>query len=216
MDETSLIGKYEGLIYKVAKRFYNVELADLYQSGCIGLIKAHRKFNQEEGTDFISFAYMHIFGEMYELANKSRDIKLNKLYLKAYKEIEKARSNYLSIHHHEPSTDDLSQLTGFDESLIIEILTLTKEMLSLDAEYESLNGKTSILDTIGEEPNLDDKILIDESLSQLEPLEQDVIKIRYFSDLTQTETAKALGISQVKVSRVEQKGKQKILEYIKS
>lgn len=216
MDEAELIEKYEGLIYKVAKRFYNVELADLYQAGCIGLIKASRKFNKEEGTDFISYAYMHIFGEMYELANKSRDIKLNKLYLKIYKELEKVRSNFLNTMHREPSTIELSELTGFEESIIIEVLTLTKDMISLDAEYESLNGTTTVMDSLGEEPNFDDKILLEESLDSLEPLEQDVIKIRYFNDLTQTETAKVLGISQVKVSRVEQKGKQKILEYIRS
>lgn len=216
MDELSLIKKYEGLIYKVAKKFYNVELADLYQAGCIGLIKAHRKFNSEEYSDFMSYAYMHIFGEMYELANKSRDIKLNKLYLKIYKELETARSTYLNKMHREPTTTELSELTGFDENIIIEVLTLTQKMISLDAEYDSINGKTTYMETIGEAPNMDDKILIDESLSSLEPLEQDVIKIRYFSDLTQTETAKVLGISQVKVSRLEQKSKQKILEYIKS
>ena len=103
-----------------------------------------------------------------------------------------------------------------EESLIAEVITLTTSMLSLDAEYEKENSTSSIIDTVGIEPNYDNKILIEESLKNLEPLEQDVIKIRYFKDYTQSETAEILGISQVKVSRLEQKGKQKIKEYIAS
>ena len=78
-----------------------------------------------------------------------------------------------------------------------------------------MNGESfSIADTIGEYQNPDDRILIEDSLNTLEPIEQEVIKIRYFEDLTQMETAEVLGISQVKVSRIESKGKQKIKEYI--
>ena len=88
-------------------------------------------------------------------------------------------------------------------------------MLSIEEEYQTLNGDSvAIKDCIGQEEDIDSQILIDDSLNNLEPLEQDVIKIRYFNDLTQTETAKVLGISQVKVSRLETKGKQKIKEYI--
>jgi len=215
MDETEVILQYEGLIYKIAKRFYNVELADLFQAGCIGLIKAKRKYNEDMQTDFISFAYMHIFGEMYELANKSRDIKLNKYYLRLYKTIQIAKSELLDRLNREPSITELSEYTKLEEGLIAEVITLTSQMISLDAEYESINGGNgSIMDTIGENIDLDNKILIEDSLKNLEPLEQDVIKIRYFQDFTQTETAEVLGISQVKVSRLEQKGKQKIKEYI--
>ena len=95
------------------------------------------------------------------------------------------------------------------------VITLTNQMLSINAEYENENGEGgSILDCVGQTPDYDSKILIKDSLESLEPLEQDVIKIRYFEDLTQSETAQVLGLSQVKVSRLEQKGKQKIKEYI--
>ena len=214
MDEELLIQKYEALIYKIAKRFYNVELSDLYQAGIIGLIKAYRKYNKDIGNDFISYAYMHIFGEMYELANKSRDIKLNKLYLQMYKKIEMARSKLIDELHREPQTYEIAKEVNLDQNLVIEVITLTRDMLSLDAEYETVSGSSSLIDTLGESYNFDDRILIEDSLKELDPLEQDVIKIRYFEDLTQMETAKVLGISQVKVSRLEQKGKQKIKEYI--
>ena len=82
MDEYSLTLKYEKLIYKIARKFYNVELDDLYQAGCIGLIKAYRNYDETSPVPFMNYAYKYIFGEMYDLANKSRDIKLNKAYLK--------------------------------------------------------------------------------------------------------------------------------------
>ena len=88
-------------------------------------------------------------------------------------------------------------------------------MLSLEEEYQTVHGDSLPLkECIGTAPNMDEQIMINDSLENLEPLEQDVIRIRYFEDLTQMETAKVLGISQVKVSRLEQKGKAKIKEYI--
>lgn len=215
MDETKLIEKYEGLIFKIAKKFYNVELSDLYQAGCIGLIKAFRKYDKSRGESFINYAYMHIFGEMYELTNKSRDIQLNKAYLKAYKLIKSSETKLYDKLGRKPSLNEISIDTNIPESMISEILLLTSQMLSIEEEYQTLNGDTvAIKDCIGESKDVDSQILINESLNNLEPLEQDVIKIRYFNDLTQIETAKVLGISQVKVSRIENKGKQKIKEYI--
>lgn len=215
MDETELIEKYEALIFKIAKKFYNVELSDLYQAGCIGLIKAYRKYEADKGSNFVNYAYTHIFGEMHELANKSRDIQLNKAYLKAYKTIKASQSKLYEMLGRKPSLTEISLDTNIPEDMISEVLILTSQMLSIEEEFQTLNGDTvAIKDCIGQVEDIDSQILIDDSLHNLEPLEQDVIKIRYFNDLTQTETAKVLGISQVKVSRLESKGKQKIKEYI--
>lgn len=215
MDETELIQKYEALIFKIAKKFYNVELSDLYQAGCIGLIKAYRKYEAEKGSSFINYAYMHIFGEMHELANKSRDIQLNKAYLNAYKRIKTSETKLYELLGRKPSLTEISLDTNIPEDMISEVIILTSQMLSIEEEYQTLNGDSvAIKDCIGQEEDIDSQILIDDSLNNLEPLEQDVIKIRFFNDLTQTETAKVLGISQVKVSRLETKGKQKIKEYI--
>lgn len=215
MNENILIEKYSPLIYKIAKKFYNVEKEDLYQAGSIGLINAYRNYNSDLNTSFMSYAYMHIFGQMYELANKSRDIKLSKYYLTLYKEIQLARSKLIELLNREPTIDELSAYTNIDEALITEINFLTSNMLSIDDEYSTINDNSLPLsETLGQIVDYDNQILINDSLERLEPLEKEVIKIRYFNDLTQCEAAKALGISQVKVSRLEQKGKAKIKEYI--
>ena len=89
-QEKIILQKYEPLIYKVAKNFYNVELCDLYQAGSLGLIKAYRNYNENVGKNFINFAYMYIYGEMFEFVNNSQTIKLNKEYLRLSKSIKKA------------------------------------------------------------------------------------------------------------------------------
>lgn len=214
MEEEKLLEQYELLIYKIAKKFYNVELSDLYQAGCIGLIKASRNYNKEENTNFMCFAYKYIFGEMYELAGKSRDIKLNKEYLKIFKGIKAAKEHLTQKLGRVPNITDICLYLEIDEALVSDVLLLTNQMISLDYEYESLNNETKLLDIIGREENTFDQILVNDSLGSLDPLEHSVIDYRYFQDLTQSETASALGISQVKVSRLEKSSKKKIKAYI--
>ena len=214
MTEEELLDKYELLIYKIAKKFYNVELADLYQAGCIGLIKANRNFKIEENTNFMSFAYKYIFGEMYELVGKSKDIKVNKEYLRILRDIETAKSELTQKLGKEPNISEICLYLEIDETKASDIILLTRQMISLDDEYQTLNGEIKLIDQIGIEDNIDDQILINDSIESLAPLEQSVIDYRYFHDLTQTETANILGISQVKVSRLETNSKKKIKEYI--
>jgi len=212
--EENIIEQYELLIYKIAKKFYNVELSDLFQAGCIGLIKANRNYRTDANTNFMSFAYKYIFGEMYELAGKSRDIKLNKEYLKLFKLIESARSFLTQKLNKIPTLTDICLYLEIEESLASDVILLTGQMISLDYEYESLNNEAKIVDMIGTEENTFDQILVNDSMEILEPLEQSIIDYRYFQDLTQSETANILGINQVKVSRLEKSSMKKMKEYI--
>lgn len=213
-QEKIILQKYEPLIYKVAKNFYNVELCDLYQAGSLGLIKAYRNYNENVGKNFINFAYMYIYGEMFEFVNNSQTIKLNKEYLRLSKSIKKAITMLQEELGRTPTTTELSTFLEIDEETIINILNITKESVSLDDKIT--DDGTSYIDTIGATMDLDSQILINDSLETLNDLERKVVLSRYFEDLTQSETANLLGISQVKVSRIEKKGKAKIKEYIKS
>jgi len=216
MDEIKLIEQYELYIYKIARKFYNVEVSDLFQAGCIGLIKAHRKYDENGGANFMTYAYKYIFGEMYELTNKSKDIKVNKEYLKILKELELAKVELTQKLNKVPTLTEICLYAEIDESLASEVILLSSQMISLDDEYKTLNGDLQIKECIGKEENYDDQILVNQSIETLDPLEQSVIDYRYFHDLTQSETADILGISQVKVSRVETASKKKIKEYIAS
>lgn len=200
-----LINQHAALIYSVSKKFYNVEREDLYQAGCLGLIKASNNYKEEYGL-FSSYAYKYIFGEMYELSIKCRNIKLNKYYLKLYKLINLTRNKLEQELNRSVTLNDISSYLNIDISEIEYVITITEDMLSLDDEYNNLS--------IGITNNVDDEILWKESLETLDPLSSAVMKYRYQSDLTQSEVAALLGISQVKVSRIESSSKKKILEYI--
>lgn len=203
MDD--LITEYANLIRGIAKKFYNVDKEDLYQAGCLGLIKAYNNYQDKE-IPFHSYAYKYIFGEMYELTMKSQNIKLNKYYLKLYKLINKT-SNSLSLKYgRSVSLEDISSYLDIDIKELEYALFLMNDMLRLDDEYEGIQ--------IGNEGINDDLILLNESLDSLDSLSSAVIKYRYLFDLTQEEVGKKLGISQVKVSRIESSSKKKILEYI--
>ena len=218
MDD--LITEYANLIRGIAKKFYNVDKEDLYQAGCLGLIKAYNNYQDKE-IPFHSYAYKYIFGEMYELTMKSQNIKFNKMlffvliylykylnyyYLKLYKLINKT-SNSLSLKYgRSVSLEDISSYLDIDIKELEYALFLMNDMLRLDDEYEGIQ--------IGNEGINDDLILLNESLDSLDSLSSAVIKYRYLFDLTQEEVGKKLGISQVKVSRIESSSKKKILEYI--
>ena len=200
-----LILEHEALIRSISKKFYNVEYEDLYQAGCLGLIKAYNNYKVEFGT-FSSYAYKYIFGEMYELSIKCRNIKLNKYYLKLYKLINQCRNTLLQKYNRTITLDDISAYLNIELSEIEYVIMISEDMLSLDDEYANIQ--------VGINNNYDDQILLEESLESLDPLSSAVMRYRYQRDFTQSETAEILGISQVKVSRLESSSKKKILEYI--
>lgn len=203
MDE--ILSENELLIYSIARKFYNVEKEDLYQAGCLGLIKAYNNY-QDTSVPFSSYAYKYIFGEMYELTIKSRNIKLNKDCLKIYKNINKARSYITQVLGREATLEDICAYLEIDITEAEYVMRVAEDMFSLDDEMASIQ--------IGVEGVNDDLILIHDSLDTLDPLSSAVMKYRYQCDMTQQEVAEKLGISQVNVSRIELKSKKKILEYI--
>lgn len=205
MDE--LISEHQLLIYSIARKFYNVEIEDLYQAGCLGLIKAYNNY-QDTSVPFSSYAYKYIFGEMYDLTMKSRNIKLNKSCLRIYKNVSKARSYITQELGKEASLEDICAYLEIDISEAEYVMQVCEDMFSLDDELANIQ--------VGVEEFRDEAILLSESLDTLDPLSSAVMKYRYQCDLTQKEVAHILGISQVNVSRIENKSKQKILEYISS
>lgn len=200
-------------IKSISNKFYNVEKNDLYQAGYIGVMKALKNYNINSGVQFYTFAYKYIFGEMYELAKNNRNIKLNKNYLKLYKQIESAKTLLTQKFNREPSYQEISNYLEIELSLINDVVITCKKIISLDEESELLSD-SNLYAITGSSYDYDTKILVSDSLEELDEMERKVINMRYFNDYTQQEIANILGINQVKVSRLESKGKRKIKEYI--
>ena len=215
-DEIDKIISSDELKYRIlsiAKKFKNEDKRDLLQAGYIGALKAINHYNVNLDTNYYTYAYSWILGEMYELTNKSRDVKLNKNLLKLYKQIEIARQHLSQKLSRVPNNKELSLFLEIPESEINEVIVLCSETISLDSESTELNDN-NLYSVLGKEYDYDTKLLIKDSLEQLDTLERRIIEERYFEERTQEEVASMFGINQVKVSRMENKSKRKIKEYI--
>ena len=210
MELETIISINEKLIYKIAKKFYDVPKEDLYQAGVIGIIKAYKNYKQNDNTKFTTYAYNYIYGEMYELANNVRSIKLSKDVLKLYKKIEQTKYLLAQSLNRIPDYKEIANFLEIDELLIEQIINSTNTIMSLDDEesrvYETTSRETKV--------PLSQIIDIKDSLETLDDKEKEVIKYRYFKDYTQSETAELLGISQVTVSRYEKKSLNKMYNYL--
>lgn len=206
-----IIKLHEKLIYKIASKFHEISKEDLYQAGVIGIIKAYNNYNKQSDTKFTTYAYNYIFGEMYELANNTRTIKLNKQVLKTYKKIEQARQQLTQKLGYYPSIQQLSSFLSIPESIIHEIETCTNAIMSLDS-----NEERPVYETIPNEKETikSDNIDLKDSLDTLTEEEKQIINYRYYKDFTQSETARILGMSQVTVSRYEKKSLTKMYNYL--
>ena len=200
------------LIKSIANKFYGVEKKDLYQVGYLTILKIIDNYDINSNVKFSSYAYLHIYGAMREYVENNRKIKISRDYIKLYKKINDAKNLLTQKFNKIPSIEEISLFLEVDVNLINEAINAcSNEVLSLDLESEIDNN---LYNFIGENVDYDTKILINDSLSELNDLERSVIDCRYFKDLTQQETADYLGLSQVKVSRLETSSKKKIKSYI--
>ena len=207
MNYEKLIKDHEKLIWKLTNNFYNVDKSDLFQAGVIGLLKAYKNYKRDGNTKFSSYAHDYIFGEMYILSN-NKNIKVSKDLLRLYKNIEKTRYTLAQKINKIPSNLELSEYLNIPLDLINSAINSSKEIMSLD------NSEVNIYDTYGKLEDYDTKILIEEGLNTLTDDEKSIIKKRYFEDLTQSEVARKLKMTQVMVSRYEKKGINKLRNYI--
>lgn len=207
-----IINESVGLIWEIAKKFYGIDKADLYQAGVLGIIKAYYNYRNDESTKFSTYAYKYIYGEMYLVAN-SKSIKVSKDILKLVKMIEHGRNLLAQKLLHTPSNKELAAFLEIPEEKIEQALMYASSVLSIDNDTED---ERSLHETIAYEETItqDDKMLLNESMNTLSPLEKDIITSRYYEDLTQSETARKLGITQVMVSRYESKSLAKMREFM--
>lgn len=199
------------MIWKLASHFYGVDKNDLYQAGVVGLLKALKNYKQNGATKFSTYAHDYIFGEMYMLAS-NRDIKVSKDILRLYKKIEETRYILAQKMAKIPSNLELAEFLGLSLDDIDMACMSASTIMSLDSDneesrnaYECIASKTADVDT---------KILVDDSFAVLNDDERNIIRSRYYEDLTQQEVAKKLNMTQVMVSRYEKKGISKMRDYL--
>lgn len=203
-NREELINSNYGLVHSCANRFRGkgIEYDDLYQAGCIGLIKAVDGFDETRGFAFSTYAVPVILGEIKKLFRDGGAVKVSRSIKEKGLKAQRLREGFMKEHLREPTISELSGLLGLDFNETAEVLTASQTPLSLT--YDNEDGENGELDiAVDEEDSMFDRISLYEVIEKLPEQEQKLVKLRYFKGLTQSKTAEQLGVSQVQVSRKE-------------
>ncbi len=201
-----LIEQNKNLIYKIATLF-NGNKEDLFQVGCIGLINAYKKYDESYNTKFSTYAYPYILGEISNYVKKDKGIKVSREISKLNSRIERASILLTQKLMREPTVDELADYLEIDSYFVVEAMKARYPIMSTDSVINDEGREITLLDTIPDINCMDMSTLValKEELLKLNSFDRELINERYVQNLTQSEVASNLGISQVQVSRKEQK-----------
>lgn len=200
MSYEELVNNNLKLVHLCCHKMKNkgIEYDDLYSQGCVGLVKAAKRFDESKGFQFSTYAVPLILGEIKQLFRDNNPIKISRslktLSINAKKEIEKQTKE----NSHEPSINDIADKLNVSPEEVVEALNASMHTKSLDSEEDI---KQKVFCEI-EEKTIN-KIAILQAIEKLQFEEKQIILLRFFKDKTQCETARILGLTQVQVSRKE-------------
>ena len=213
-DRNTLIEDNVRLVHSCCKRFAGrgIEYDDIFQVGCIGLVKAADGFDETRGLCFSTYAVPNIIGEIKRMFRDTGAIKVSRavkelsMKIQREKELAEKRGEEITI-------ANLAKRFEVSPEEIVEAMESSRQILSLT--YESEDGTVELqLPTDSHENEVCSRILINDALLSLNQEEQQIIHLRFFCEKTQMQTADILGISQVQVSRKEKKALQRLRQYI--
>ena len=198
------------LVLSVIRRFQNSSenADDLFQIGCIGLIKAIDNFDTTLQVKFSTYAVPMIIGEIRRYLRDNNSIRVSRsLRDIAYKAIY-TRENYMKQHLKEPTVTEIAQEIGIEKEMIVYALDAIQNPVSLFEPVYTEGGDTLyVMDQISDKKNKEDnwvqEIALCEALKKLPKREQRIIKMRFYEGKTQMEIAQEIHISQAQVSRLE-------------
>lgn len=198
------------LIKSIIKRFNNkgVEYDDLYQIACIGFMKAIKNFDENFGVKFSTYTVPMIIGEIKRYIRDNGAIKVSRTLKILANKINRYVDDYTSKHSDQPTIEHLAEKFCVEQEEVVIAMDSSKMPLSIYEKYDDEEGGLELISKIpvvdNEEKTLN-KIQITNIIESLNEREQKIIILRYFRDRTQSEIAKSLGVSQVQVSRLENK-----------
>lgn len=198
------------LVWSIVQRFASrgVELDDLFQIGCIGLMKSIDKFDLSYEVKFSTYAVPMIIGEIQRFLRDDGMVKVSRSIRELNFKIRHATDDYLKTHEKPPSVTELADILGVSADDILLAADAMRDPASLHEQlFEHDGDSVTLMDQMRDDKSElpFDYVPLKEVLKKLEKREQAIIYFRYFLDLTQTEIAERLGISQVQVSRLEKK-----------
>lgn len=214
-----MINENIGLVWSIVRKFQgrNIEIDDLFQLGSMGLVKAIKNFNFDFDVKFSTYAVPMIMGEIKRFLRDDGIIKVSRgLKETAFKAM-KAREVLMLKNNKEPTVEEIAEYINIDKETLVLAINSSREVDSIDRKVESDSGKDmNIIDTIAatedKSEKIVDNILLNDAIKSLEERERKIVIMRYMEELTQSEVAKKIGVSQVQISRLEKKILRKMRE----
>lgn len=209
------------LVLSIIQRFSssNENVDDLFQIGCIGLMKAIDNFDTSQGVRFSTYAVPMIIGEIRRYLRDNNSIRVSRsLRDIAYKVIY-TKEAFVKEHNREPNIEELSEMSGIPREDIINALDAIQTPVSLyEPVYSEGGDALYIMDQVKDKKNREEnwieEISLKEALKRLPERENDIIKRRYFQGKTQMEVADEIHISQAQVSRLEKSALKNMRAYL--
>ena len=207
-----LIENNNGLIWSIVKRFKDrgYELEDLYQIGCIGFIKAIKRFDTSFEVKLSTYAVPYILGELKRFIRDDGGVKISRSIKELAMKIRDIQARMLKENGEEVGVIEIAkELKISKEEVALAIDSLNPLVSIYDDTYSNDEGGISFIDklstNVDEAEQIANKISIKEMIENLSERDKEIMLLRYYKNKTQSQVAKILGISQVQVSRIEKK-----------
>ena len=207
---TTLLTENAPLLKSILKRYLgkHVEYDDLYQIASIGLLKSIKNFSYEHNVRFSTYAVPMILGEIKRYMRDDGYLKVSRSLKSISSKITRYVDEQLKNGAENPTVEDIAQHFNLEPTEVVFAMDATKLPVSLYEKANDSDGKqTELIEHLptDEDKKMMDKVILKDMLSQLTPREQKIVILRYFRDMTQGEIAIKMGVSQVQISRLENK-----------
>jgi RNA polymerase sporulation-specific sigma factor len=194
------------VIQKFANRGENVD--DLFQVGCIGLIKAIDNFNIDLDVRFSTYGVPMIVGEIRRYLRDNSTMRVSRAMRDTAYKVLQAKEAYMAQHQREPTVEEVAEILGIKREEVVFALDAILEPVSLYEPVYSDSGDTvCVMDQVRDNKNTDEmwleRIALKEAVARLGERERKILSMRFFQGKTQMEVSNEIGISQAQVSRLE-------------
>ena len=205
-DRDILITENMGLVHTCAHRFTGkgIEYEDLFQAGCMGLVKAFDAFDRERGVRFSTYAVPVILGEIRRLFRDGGTVKVSRTLKELSIRTAREREKFALKEGREPTIKELAEQLGVSEEDVTEAVCAAAPVISLTADEDNGGGQADV-PVASPEEQIAERLSVIQAVSSLEERDRAIVRLRYYENKTQTQTAAALGMTQVQVSRREKK-----------
>lgn len=205
INRENLINDNFGLVHACANKFRGrgVEYDDLFQAGCVGLVKAADNFDFSRGFAFSTYAVPVILGEIRRIFRDGGAVKIGRSLKEKSRNAMKIRDELSLELGREPTVGELARKLEIDVAQAAELITVSMPTVSLTSADDEKSGGQLDIPTAAPEEEISERLSLKCVLDSLDERDRRLIELRYFKGMTQVKTAGELGMSQVQVSRRE-------------